>query len=460
MKVALVSPYSWTYPGGVTRHIEALAVELLASGHDVRVLAPYDSRRAPHRLAAPRIAPAAARGARVADPARPHDRLALERRSLQPGAHAVRDRHDAARAAHGRVRRRPSARAGRAGGRLGRADVDRGADRRHVPLLLRGADRRTASPICSAPAASSTGSPRGSRCPRRPPGPAGASTAARTGSSPTASCCPRAGCPRARTRAPGDPLEIVFVGQAVERKGLPILLRAFEALRAHVPARLTVVGASEPEVEPLLVDREGVTILGRVSDAEKHAALEARRRARRAVAGRRVVRDGPDRELRGRHAGRRLGHRRLPRRRLRRRRRPALPARRRDRARRDAARPRARPRAHHRAGRRRRRQRRPLRLAEGGRPGRGGLRGRARGAEARGREGAAGRPLRPPLRRPRSAPPRPAAPVARAGAGGRRASRGQDRPARRDRRRRARRGRRAPTSRSTTSAWTGSASRS
>ena len=42
MRVALVSPYSWTYPGGVTRHIEALAGELLAAGHDVRVLAPYD----------------------------------------------------------------------------------------------------------------------------------------------------------------------------------------------------------------------------------------------------------------------------------------------------------------------------------------------------------------------------------------------------------------------------------
>ena len=42
MRVALVSPYSWTYPGGVTRHIEALATELLAAGHDVRVLAPFD----------------------------------------------------------------------------------------------------------------------------------------------------------------------------------------------------------------------------------------------------------------------------------------------------------------------------------------------------------------------------------------------------------------------------------
>ncbi|MDX6660297.1 MAG: phosphatidyl-myo-inositol alpha-mannosyltransferase, partial [Solirubrobacteraceae bacterium] len=41
-RIALVSPYSWTYPGGVTRHIESLAEELLDRGHDVRVLAPYD----------------------------------------------------------------------------------------------------------------------------------------------------------------------------------------------------------------------------------------------------------------------------------------------------------------------------------------------------------------------------------------------------------------------------------
>ena len=42
MRVALVSPYSWTYPGGVTRHIEALAIELDREGHDVKVLAPFD----------------------------------------------------------------------------------------------------------------------------------------------------------------------------------------------------------------------------------------------------------------------------------------------------------------------------------------------------------------------------------------------------------------------------------
>src|SRR5690349_5969543 len=42
MRIALVSPYSWTYPGGVTRHIEALAAQFRLEGHDVRVFSPYD----------------------------------------------------------------------------------------------------------------------------------------------------------------------------------------------------------------------------------------------------------------------------------------------------------------------------------------------------------------------------------------------------------------------------------
>src|SRR5436305_3158359 len=43
MRVAILSPYSWTYPGGVTRHIDALAECFLADGHHVRVLAPFDA---------------------------------------------------------------------------------------------------------------------------------------------------------------------------------------------------------------------------------------------------------------------------------------------------------------------------------------------------------------------------------------------------------------------------------
>src|SRR4029078_11221023 len=61
VRIALLSPYSWTYPGGVTRHIEALAGELVAAGHDARVLAPYDPddalARRMHRGARPRERP-------------------------------------------------------------------------------------------------------------------------------------------------------------------------------------------------------------------------------------------------------------------------------------------------------------------------------------------------------------------------------------------------------------------
>src|SRR5947209_19489128 len=62
MRIALVSPYSWTYPGGVTRHIEALAERFVSEGHHVRVLAPFDppGRRAAawHRGARPQPAEA------------------------------------------------------------------------------------------------------------------------------------------------------------------------------------------------------------------------------------------------------------------------------------------------------------------------------------------------------------------------------------------------------------------
>ncbi|HET7574897.1 MAG TPA: glycosyltransferase, partial [Solirubrobacterales bacterium] len=56
MRIALVSPYSWSYQGGVNRHVEALAEEFLGRGDDVRVLAPVDPpgrlSRAMHRAPA------------------------------------------------------------------------------------------------------------------------------------------------------------------------------------------------------------------------------------------------------------------------------------------------------------------------------------------------------------------------------------------------------------------------
>jgi phosphatidylinositol alpha-mannosyltransferase len=72
-----------------------------------------------------------------------------------------------------------------------------------------------------------------------------------------------------------EPLRIVFVGQAVARKGLSVLLAAFEALRDHVPSTLTLVGSTREEVAHLMLDGRGVTALGKVSDAEKVAQLQA-----------------------------------------------------------------------------------------------------------------------------------------------------------------------------------------
>ena len=45
MKIAMVSPYDFTWPGGVTAHVTQLARELCRSGHEVQVLAPDSPSR-------------------------------------------------------------------------------------------------------------------------------------------------------------------------------------------------------------------------------------------------------------------------------------------------------------------------------------------------------------------------------------------------------------------------------
>jgi len=45
VKIAMVSPYDFTWPGGVTAHVTQLARELGRSGHQVQVLAPHSPSR-------------------------------------------------------------------------------------------------------------------------------------------------------------------------------------------------------------------------------------------------------------------------------------------------------------------------------------------------------------------------------------------------------------------------------
>lgn len=68
-----------------------------------------------------------------------------------------------------------------------------------------------------------------------------------------------------------DHLRALFVGRPDERKGLPVLLRAFDALVEHAPARLAVVGADPADVRRILAHPElerHLDLHGKVSGPE------------------------------------------------------------------------------------------------------------------------------------------------------------------------------------------------
>ncbi|HWM08017.1 MAG TPA: lysylphosphatidylglycerol synthase domain-containing protein, partial [Solirubrobacteraceae bacterium] len=272
MRAALVSPYSWTYPGGVTRHIEALACELVASGHEIRVFAPFDhDTRATalmHRGARPQartppewLVPLGgtlgwpSNGA-VSNLAPTPTSVSTLRRELRAFAPDVVNLHEPVAPVVGW-----DALTSTDAPLVGTFHCYSESRPPHVVATLIGARRKLnhlALRLAVSEAAAWTG--------RRFYG--GHYRVVPNGVS-----LPDTGVPAPRRRAPGDPLRIVFVGQTVERKGLPVLLRAFEALRGQVPAELTIVGATQEEIEPLLVDGSGVTALGRVDDDARHAAL-------------------------------------------------------------------------------------------------------------------------------------------------------------------------------------------
>ena len=272
MRVALVSPYSWTYPGGVARHIEALRAELDRAGHDVRVFAPfdYDGRKTAvlHRGARPQQRPVpewlTPLGPTVGWPLNgavsncspsPLGVSTLRRELRTGGFDVVHLQEPVAPMAGWDTLTSADAPL------VGTFHCYSESALPHKTGALLGARRklnRLNVSIAVSEAAAWTG--------RRFYG-------GRYRIIPNGVVLPDGGVPGPRARAAGEPLRIVFVGQAVERKGLPVLLRAFEALRGQIPAELTVIGLTPEELAPLLVEGEGVTALGRVDDAVKSAVL-------------------------------------------------------------------------------------------------------------------------------------------------------------------------------------------
>jgi phosphatidyl-myo-inositol alpha-mannosyltransferase len=277
MRVAILSPYSWTYPGGVTRHIEALAERFIADGHHVRVLAPYDPpgrfSSALHRGARPQDM----RGGRGPDYLVSLGRTlslkanqAVSNISITPYAYATAleelrtGNYDVVHVHEPLAPVAPwcitdSTRLPVVGtfhtynenrisnGIATALGARRMLNRLHVRIAVSEAAAWTARRFF------------GGHYRIIPNGVHVVSGRAALGA----------------LRPQTDKLKIVFVGQAVERKGLPLLLRAFEALREHIPTELTVIGPSEHELSPLMLDMRDVRVLGKVDDETKRVELEA-----------------------------------------------------------------------------------------------------------------------------------------------------------------------------------------
>jgi phosphatidyl-myo-inositol alpha-mannosyltransferase len=276
VRIALISPYSWTYPGGVTRHIEALAAELGALGHDARVLAPYD----PDDVLSRRLH----RGARPQPCEPPAGFVSLGRTFGLPANGAVSNITGSPGAIYA----------------LRRELRDGGYDVAHihepiVPVICWDAllsagelplvgtfHTYSENPITNGIAAVPLGGRRRiNRLRVRIAVSEAAAWTARRFYGGRYRIVPNgvhlddvAGTSDEPASADRDPpLRILFVGQAVERKGLPVLLRAFEALRDHVPATLTLVGASAEEVAHMALDDRCIRALGKVSESRKLAEL-------------------------------------------------------------------------------------------------------------------------------------------------------------------------------------------
>jgi phosphatidylinositol alpha-mannosyltransferase len=272
VRIALVSPYSWSYQGGVNRHVEALAEEFLSRGDHVRVLAPFDppgglsralhrampeSRRAPdYVIPLGRTVGIAANGAVSNLSLSPAGGVATVRRELREGRYDVVHIHEPVAPLIGW--------SAAFSAQIPAVGTFHAYSTKALPNHIAsafGARRvfnRLSARIAVSEAAAWTG--------RRWFGghydviPNGVDVNAAP----------------ARPKPASEELRVLFVGRPEARKGLPILLTAFEALVEHVPCRLTVIGAERADVLRYLADSETmehIDVRGRVSGGSLWDAL-------------------------------------------------------------------------------------------------------------------------------------------------------------------------------------------
>jgi phosphatidylinositol alpha-mannosyltransferase len=263
VRVAIVSPYSWTYPGGVNGHVEALTDELIDRGHELRVLAPWDPpdrinrllhrgrpepRRRPDYLVALGRTKAFGANGSISNIGVFPDSVVRMRRELRAFAPDVVHVHE------------PPA------GLLS-WDV---CSFREAPVIATFHAYST-KPLLNHVATLAGARRKFNQLHARIAVSEAAAWTGRRWFGGRYAVIPNGvdvGAPPAEPKPDSDQLRLLFVGRPEERKGLPVLLAAFAALVEHVDARLVVIGAERSDVLRHLSDpaaAERIEALGRVT---------------------------------------------------------------------------------------------------------------------------------------------------------------------------------------------------